>query len=71
MFGKKKPGKAEPKKQKQTVDGVPPASLVVTCTNGCTKLECASLYEAQVFQKRMQRCPQCGGDLVINRFGEE
>ena len=48
-----------------------PLLFVVTCTNGCTRLECTSAEEAQTFQRCMQRCPQCGGDLAVNRFSAQ
>lgn len=66
MFWKKRPKKAETPKR-QTGDASAPAAFVVTCTNGCTRLECTSAEEAQTFQ----RCPQCGGDLAVNRFSEQ
>ena len=66
MFWKKKTQRAETPKR-QTGDAAAPAVFVVTCTNGCTRLECTSAEEAQTFQRCMQRCPQCGGDLAVNR----
>ena len=68
MFWRKDKKPAEKPKLK-TVDGGPAGSFVAACLNGCTRIECASEYEAEVFCKRMGRCPQCGGDLAVNRFG--
>lgn len=65
MFGKKKSPAPKADKRRQTVGGEPAAMFTVRCTNGCTRLDCASLYEAEVFRRRMQRCPQCGGDLAV------
>ena len=70
MFWKKRAQRAEIPKR-QTADAGSPAAFVVTCTNGCTRLECTSAEEAQTFQRCMQRCPQCGGDLAVNRFSEQ
>ena len=66
MFWKKRPQRTETKKWRTAAADMP-AAFVVTCTNGCTRLECTSAEEAQTFQ----RCPQCGGDLAVNRFSEQ
>ncbi len=70
MFWNRKPKK--PAGEGRQMHGTKsPSSFVVTCTNGCTRLECTSKEEAQTFQRCMQRCPQCGGDLAVNRFGTQ
>ena len=43
----------------------PKTPFTVHCAFGCTRLDCGTLHEAEVFQKRMGRCPQCGGELTI------
>ena len=43
----------------------PKTPYTVRCPFGCTRLDCATMYEAEVFRRRMQRCPQCGGELSI------
>ena len=63
MFWKKRPQRTETKKWRTAAADMP-AAFVVTCTNGCTRLECTSTEEAQTFQRCMQRCPQCGGVML-------
>ena len=70
MFWKKKTQRAETPNGRQGMQQRP-LLFVVTCTNGCTRLECTSAEEAQTFQRCMQRCPQCGGDLAVNRFSAQ
>ena len=54
VFGRKKTAKHRPK-----------TPYTVRCPFGCTRLDCATMYEAEVFRRHMQRCPQCGGELSI------
>ena len=51
--------------RKKTMEQRPKTPYTVRCPFGCTRLDCATMYEAEVFRRRMQRCPQCGGELSI------
>ena len=64
MFWKRR-GEAEKIPDPKTVDGGPVGAFAARCLNGCTRIDCASRYEAEVFCRRMGRCPQCGGDLTV------
>ncbi|MBQ9685706.1 MAG: hypothetical protein IJV41_04035 [Oscillospiraceae bacterium] len=59
MFGRRKPKASAAKEPK------PAVLYTVKCPNGCMKMDCSTLHQAEGFQKRVQRCPQCGGELVI------
>ena len=64
MFWKRRE-KTEKKPAPKTVDGGPAGAFTARCLNGCTRIGCASRYEAEVFCRRMGRCPQCGGELAV------
>ncbi len=48
-------------------DRTPAVSVTVSCPNNCTRISCASLDEAETFQRVMKRCSQCGEELIIRR----
>ena len=43
----------------------PKTPYTVRCPFGCTRLDCETLYEAEIFQRRMRICPRCGSELNI------
>ena len=57
MFGRKKRDKP--------AEAPRPRPVTVKCVYGCVNMSCATLAEAEVFRKNLQRCPQCGGELKI------
>ena len=56
-----------PDKREQAKDKTPAMSVTVSCPNNCTRINCASLDEAETFRRVMKRCSQCGEELVIHK----